>query len=275
MTDDAVQDYYTNRFDEGRRLTTRSPQGRLEFARVQEIVRARLPARARIADIGGGTGIHAAALAADGHHVDLLDPVARHVEEAAAHGTFRARVGDARDLPYNDDSFDVALLFGPLYHLRTRDDRLRALREAIRVVRPGGTVHAQAIPRHLAHAALTIGRDTVVPSALLADGDPTGLTISFPGRHFHTAASLEQEMTDAGLTAVSVVGVEGPAGYPLEMLSEADEDLHAAALLLARATAHLPRARDLSNHLLATGTVSAAPEPPAAAPATPDGAYRP
>src|SRR5204862_5703302 len=78
----------------------------------------------------------------------LVDPCPLHVAEARA--TLRsgtARVGDARGLDEPDASFDAVLLLGPLYHLPERDDRLAALREARRVVRPGGQVFAAAISR--------------------------------------------------------------------------------------------------------------------------------
>jgi SAM-dependent methyltransferase len=56
-------------------------------------------------------------------------------------------VSDARDLDLGDASVDAVLLLGPLYHLRRRADRVRALSEARRVVRPGGPVFAAAISR--------------------------------------------------------------------------------------------------------------------------------
>lgn len=84
------------------------------------------PAGAHITDIGGASGLHAAALARRGDHVLLIDPVPRHVEAARRYGTFTAQLGDARSLPVDDDSFDAALLLGPLYHLCERSDRLRA-----------------------------------------------------------------------------------------------------------------------------------------------------
>ena len=49
-----------------------------------------------------------------------------------------AEVGDARDLNLPDSSVDAVVLLGPLYHLRERAHRVQALREASRVVRPGG-----------------------------------------------------------------------------------------------------------------------------------------
>ncbi len=102
--DAAIQTYYGGVFDESTRLTTRSPQGRLEFERTQEVVRAATPAPARILDVGGATGVHAAALARDGYEVVLVDPVASQVAAASRIGTFSAAVGDARDLDFADVS---------------------------------------------------------------------------------------------------------------------------------------------------------------------------
>lgn len=135
--DEAIQTYYAELFDEGARLTARSAQGRVEFERTQQILRAATPPPARVLDVGGATGIHAAAFAEAGYEVVLVDPVDSHVVQAARYGTFSAEVGDARNLDFADNSFDAVLMAGPLYHLARSEDRLQALRETRRVCRPG------------------------------------------------------------------------------------------------------------------------------------------
>lgn len=131
--DARILSYYGELFDEGARLTTRSAQGPVEFARTQEIILESVSA-GRVLDIGGGAGVHARALQSAGLEVELLDPVPRHVDQARAVGV-SARIGDARALPFQDGEFDAALVLGPLYHLAAREDRQLALREAARVVR--------------------------------------------------------------------------------------------------------------------------------------------
>src|SRR4051794_7869657 len=113
---------------------------------------------ARVVDIGGGPGVHAAHLSRRGYQVRLLDAVPTHADQAraisaamAASGPvapYTAVVGDARELPWDDASADVALLLGPLYHLHEREERLAALAEARRVLRPGGTLMTEIIVRH-------------------------------------------------------------------------------------------------------------------------------
>ena len=82
-------------------------------------------------------------LAAGGYDVHLVDPVPRHVEQALAasapqpdHPLASAAVGDARSLPHGQGTADAVLLMGPLYHLPAREQRLAALREALRVLKP-------------------------------------------------------------------------------------------------------------------------------------------
>ncbi len=90
--------FYTPRYGEDERLR-RSPHGRLEFARTQELLRRELPLPpATVLDVVGGTGIHAAWLAQDGYDVVLVDVVAEHVEQAARLPGVAATVGDARAL---------------------------------------------------------------------------------------------------------------------------------------------------------------------------------
>jgi SAM-dependent methyltransferase len=258
--DARIQTYYASEFDEDERLTVRSAQGRLERERTQELVTTRIPAGSRVLDVGGATGIHAVALAAAGHEVLLVDPVPEQVRLASLHGTFEARVGDARNLPCDDGSYDVALLLGPLYHLGDRAARLQALSEAARVVRRGGWVFAAAIPRVVRHAALTLGRKTPHPYpadrvALLEHGHAPAWG-RFPGAHFHTAEELEEELRDSGLVDVEVCAVEGPDGLAFEHLDVVDEDMHLAALRLVRMVGHLPGVRDLSNHVMGTARVA-------------------
>ncbi|UJP11058.1 class I SAM-dependent methyltransferase [Microbacterium sp. KUDC0406] len=164
--DARIQTYYGDVFDESVRLTTRSAQGPLEFRRTQELIREHVPT-GRVLDIGGGSGVHAAALQSVGYVVELVEPVPRHVESALEAGV-SARIGDARELPYADASFDAALMLGPLYHLASLEDRLTAIREAARVVRSGGMVLAAGLSRYVAFGAASLARD--VPSPIPGSG---------------------------------------------------------------------------------------------------------
>ena len=206
---------------------TANAAGRLEFERTRELLGRWLPERpARILDVGGGPGGHAVWLAADGHEVELLDPVALHVEQAraaaaAAPRGFSARVGDARALPVADATVDVVLLLGPLYHLDAAG-RAVALAEAARVLRPGGLLAAAAISRYASLldglASGSLGEDefaSMVRHALATgehrNPDPVGRPAWFTTAWFHRPAELRAELAHAGLAVEAVLAVEGPA----------------------------------------------------------------
>lgn len=255
--DERIQQYYSGVFAEDARLSTRSAQGPLEFARVQSLIAAEVAPGSRILDIGGGAGAHSLALGSAGHDVTLIDPVPQHVEAAARAG-IPARVADARELPYPDDAFEASVMLGPLYHLAERADRVCALAEALRVTRPGGVVFAGAISRYIAFGQLFLTRDPETADAgewiaLLRDGRPSA-RMRFPAGHFHTAESLEREVASAGFGDVTVHGVEGPAGMLLEQLpADSPQATTDAAAHLAAEASVMPGIRDFSGHLVAVG----------------------
>ena len=151
MVDAEILAYYEHGLERDRLASGRQ---RIEFLRIWDLLERFLPAApATVVDVGGGAGAYAIPLASAGYQVHLIDPVPLHVEQAAV-ASRQARTplagisaGDARDLPAADGSADAVLLLGPLYHLTSREDRLTALREARRVLRPAGITVAKALSR--------------------------------------------------------------------------------------------------------------------------------
>lgn len=229
-----IIEFYESQYVEDERLR-RTPHGRLEFARTQELLRRFLPvAPAAVLDVGGGTGVHARWLAADGYAVRLLDPVAAHVAQAAQVPGVTAVLGDARELDVATGSVDVVLLLGPLYHLPARDDRICALTEARRVLRPDGLVIAAGISRYaglLDYA--TQGRLDTAALPAIRDVIATGRhdpRLGFTTAYCHLPDELAAEVGAAGFGPVDVYGVEGPLCAALDVhgLNEVDAMLPAA-----------------------------------------------
>ncbi|MFH8789933.1 class I SAM-dependent methyltransferase [Streptomyces roseoverticillatus] len=260
-----IIDFYTDTFDEATRLTA-TADGMLEMVRTQELLRRHLPpAPADVLDVGGGPGAHARWLAADGYRVHLVDPVAKHVTQAAEAGC-TAEIGDARSLGAGDGTYDVTLLLGPLYHLLDRADRDQALAEARRVTAPGGLVAAAAISRYASlfeHTATTwLDRETVRDAVtdILATGVHEPGRKGFTAAYFHTGSELEEEMRAAGLSDVRVYAIEGPTWSLLKAAEQhtgeplsPDSPLFRAALAAARAAEPYPDLLAAGSHLLAMG----------------------
>jgi ubiquinone/menaquinone biosynthesis C-methylase UbiE len=220
-----IQGYYGTGVEEPR-LARGS--GRIELARTQELVLRHIPAPpATVADIGGGPGVYATWLARLGYTVHLVDPVPPHIEQARAASAAQLEtpiasvtLGDARRVALPDGSVDAALLFGPLYHLTERADRITALRETRRIVRPGGVVLAVGISRFvstldgMAQGYLEDPTFVRITRDDLATGqhrNPTNHPAYFTTTYFHHPAELKTEVEDAGLVHARTVGIEGPA----------------------------------------------------------------
>ena len=254
------------------RARLREPGGRLEFVRTQELLGRFLPSPpAIIVDVGGGSGVYALPLAAAGYDVQLLDPVELHVEQALAQAREQevalagARIGDARRLPYGDASADAALLLGPLYHLTDRGDRVTALSEARRVLRPGGLVAAAAISRFastfdgLARGFLADPRFERVVERDVQDGqhrnpDLEGRPEWFTTAYFHHPDELRGELEDAGFRVEAIVAVEGPGAFRPDLDGWLDDVERREILLRAiRRVESEPTVLGASSHLLALG----------------------
>ena len=199
--------------------------GALELRRTQDLLARYLPPPpARVVDIGGGPGRYASWLAGRGYQVDLLDIVPLHIEQARARfqsdGTVAtAELGDARSLPFESESRAAALLMGPLYHLQQKSERLQALREAWRVLQPGGVLAAIAISRF---ASLIDGfvkgyiNDPAFVAVVEQDlesgchHNPTTQPMYFTNAYFHHPNELMEEVQSAGFSITALNGIEGP-----------------------------------------------------------------
>jgi ubiquinone/menaquinone biosynthesis C-methylase UbiE len=245
--------------------------GRLEYLRTWELLTRYLPPPpATVLDVGGGAGIYALPLAREGYTVYLVDPVPLHVEQAGAGAALQpeaplagAEVGDARSLSQADETVDAVLLLGPLYHLTRREDRVQALREARRVVRPGGMVLAVGISRY----ASTL--DGLYQGLLADDGfeavverdvktgqhlNPTGRSQWFTTAYFHLPGELREETGEAGLEVEALVGIEGPARNLPDLDAWLEDPVRRTRLLAA--VRRVEAATDLlgaSPHLLIVG----------------------
>ncbi len=260
--------YYT-REPETVRLTV-DAGGALELARMQELLLRHLPAApALIADIGGGAGMYARWLAAAGYRVVLLDLVAAHTRlvrdaesERPAAPLAGIILGDARTLPLAQMCADAVLLLGPLYHLTERDDRLRALQEALRVLKPGGRVFAVGVSRFAGLFSGLYFEQMDDPAFLplmwrgLRDGQHRNPTEKryWTTAYFHHPDELRDEVAEAGFAIVDRVAVEGPQ-FAVRDLAAWWNDARRRELLLEaiRAVEHEPTLLGLSSHVLVVG----------------------
>lgn len=144
METKAMMEQFYGNYDEDGRL--RSKHGMVEFLTTLRYINKYLQPGMRILEIGAATGRYSHELARRGYAVDAVELVQSNIDifikNTQEGEKIRIRQGDARDLSFlADNTYDVTLLLGPMYHLFTREDQHIALSEAIRVTKPGGIVY--------------------------------------------------------------------------------------------------------------------------------------
>jgi ubiquinone/menaquinone biosynthesis C-methylase UbiE len=260
-----IQKHYSE-VQESERLL--SGVGELERLRTEAILAAHLPPPpAVIYDVGGAAGVYAFPLAERGYTVHLIDPVELHLEQARSRASSSGvalasiNLGDALLLSAPSLTADAVLLFGPLYHLVEASERLEAIRESFRILKPGGVLFAAAISRF---ASLIDGSASgffqdpefrKIVAADLATGqhrNPTGHPEYFTTSYFHRPEELESEISEAGYQNVRVLAVEGPV-WSAARFSQAwkDETQRKALLEFLALIEQEPSIRGASAHLLA------------------------
>ena len=138
-----VSSFY-NEVDEDTRLG-RNRHGQMEYITTMHYINKYAKKGARLLEIGAGTGRYSITLAKVGCEVTSLELVEHNLEVLKKNSedipNIQSFQGDALNLSrFADNSFDITLLFGPLYHLYEPKDVQKAIDEAIRVTKPGGVI---------------------------------------------------------------------------------------------------------------------------------------
>lgn|SRR5574344_312135 len=141
MNEEELIKYY-NKFNEDKRLNTK--HGMVEYLTAMKYIHKCLDNfnNPSIIDIGAGTGRYSIALSNEGYDVTAVELVKHNLRVLESkNSNVKAYLGNAINLSkFKDDSFDIVLLFGPLYHLINEEDKVKALEEAKRILKPNGYI---------------------------------------------------------------------------------------------------------------------------------------
>ncbi len=139
-----LEEYYNN-YDEDGRLLSR--HGQVEYLTTMKYIHQCLAGLAEpaILEVGAGTGRYSVTLAKQGYRVTAVELISHNLEQLKAKldgsEPITAIQGNALDLSFLPDAaYDLTMLLGPMYHLYTREEKRRALAEAVRVTRRGGHI---------------------------------------------------------------------------------------------------------------------------------------
>ncbi|MBY9080878.1 class I SAM-dependent methyltransferase [Paenibacillus sp. HN-1] len=224
-----IADYYDAGAEVGR---LRRGIGVIEWERSREIISRYLPKDTiTIYDIGGGIGEYSRWLAGLGHEVHLFDLSSASVAYAqdlqkteSSPRLASIEQADGRTINRPSESADIVLLMGPLYHLPDREERLAALKEAFRLLKPGGILLAASISRFsstlwglsvygqknevLEEASFRsmIGRELAEGQHIRPEEYPGFIARAF----FHLPEEMREEIRNAGFEEPELFAVEGP-----------------------------------------------------------------
>ena len=255
FSDDAelVQEVY-RRYDENNRLN-KSNAARVEFLTTVRYIEKYLTPGARILDVGAGAGEYSLHFARKGYQVSALELADANI------AAFRAKMatedqidlvqGNALDLSrYDSDSFDVVLLFGPLYHLHEEADKLRCIEEAKRVCKSDGKIFFAFISNDI--VILTMQQ---AQSDYLMVGDYNKETFrldDFPFV-FHTVDHCRKLLGKAGIQVDHEVASDGASELLQDLINRLDEASYQQYLRYHFYICEKPEFLGVSNHLLFVG----------------------
>ena len=249
-----VQEVY-RRFDESSRLT-KSKAARVEFLTTVKYIEKYLTSGARILDVGAGAGEYSLHFARKGYQVSALELADANI------AAFRAKItaddqidlvqGNALDLSrYDSDSFDVVLLFGPLYHLHKEADKLRCIEEAKRVCKKDGKIFFAFISNDI--VILTMQQ---FQSDYLVSGHYNKDTFrldDFPFV-FHTVDHCRALLAKAGIQITHEVAADGVSELLKDLVNTMDTATYQQYLRYHFYICEKPECLGMSNHLLFVGT---------------------
>lgn len=133
---------YYNKFNEDKRLTRR--HGIIEYRTTIKYINKYLNTMTnpKIIDIGAGTGAYSIPLANEGYDVTAVELIKHNLMTLKNKSNkVKTYQGNAIDLSkFKDNTFDIVLLFGPMYHLISNEDKLKALSEAKRILKNNGLI---------------------------------------------------------------------------------------------------------------------------------------
>lgn len=254
-TEKMLAKYYSG-YDEDSRL--RSKHGMVEFLTTMRYIEKYLRPEMRVLEIGAATGRYSHALAQKGYRVDAVELVEHNIEifrEKTQPGeNVTIRQGNAKDLGFfGDDTFDITLLLGPMYHLFTVEEQKQALAEAIRVTKPGGIIFAAYCGNDATIVQYCFGRgmlreqkyrDLVDPVTFKASSDPAELF------ELYRKEDIDALMEGFSATRLHYVGTDMATHYMRSVIDEMEDEFFELYLHYHFSICERPDLVGASHHIL-------------------------
>ena len=253
MNEKNLIDYY-NKFNEDKRLNRR--HGIVEYTTAMKYIHEILKGinSPKIIDIGAGTGKYAVSLSNEGYNVTAVELVKHNLMTLKANGSkVKAYLGNATILKkFKDNSFDVALLFGPMYHLIRNEDKIKALMEAKRIVKDGGYILVSYYMNE--YAIITHGfKDNNIVNAIKNNEVDENFHITPSDTDLYSMVRLEDInyfKDETSLTRINIVSQDGPSDYLRQTINKMDDETFDIYIRYHLSTCERKELLGASSHVL-------------------------
>ena len=221
---------YYNKFCEDKRLTRK--HGQVEYITSMKYIHEYLKGNenAKILDVGAGTGRYSVQLANEGYDVTAVELVKHNLGVLKSKGsTVKAYQGTALDLSrFSENTFDMTLVFGPMYHLYTIEDKIKALQEAKRVTKVGGVILV----------AYCMNEYSILTYVFKVNHIKVSIAKGKVSKDFHVISEpedlydyvriedIDKVNESAGVKRIKLISADGPANYMRPILNSMDEETY-------------------------------------------------
>lgn len=219
---------YYNKFNEEKRLNTRHGQVELQTSLKYINTYLEQMKNPTIIDIGAGSGRYSEILADAGYHVTAVELIKHNVRKIEAlKKNINVYQGNAIDLKkFKDESFSLTLLFGPMYHLISKQEKLMALKEAKRITKKGGIILVAYCMND--YAIITHGfKDNNIIECIRNKELDENFHCLFKENDLYSMVRLEDinELNSlANLKRLKIIATDGPANYMRNTLNKMDSE---------------------------------------------------
>uniref|UniRef100_UPI004056D5F9 class I SAM-dependent methyltransferase n=1 Tax=Agathobacter sp. TaxID=2021311 RepID=UPI004056D5F9 len=251
---------YYNKFNEEKRLNSR--HGQVEFITTMKYLHKYLDRlgikkakpKIKILDIGAGTGRYSVPLSEEGYDVTAVEPVKHNLGRLKQKkSNVRAYQGNALKLSrFLDETFDVTLVFGPMYHLLEEEEKIKALSEAKRVTKTGGFLLVAYIMNE--YSVITHGfKERNIKECIKEGMLDENFHCTKTANPLYSMVRLEDiaRLNEAvGLARAEIVAADGAANYMRPYLNSLDEEEFRLFINYHLATCERPDLMGASAHVV-------------------------
>lgn len=208
----------------------------------------------KILDVGAGTGRYSLALCREGFDVTAVEPVKRNIEVLRSHHEkIKTWQGNALNLSFLEDNvFDITIMFGPMYHLCSEEERLRAFSEAKRVTKKGGFIFAAYIMNEYALLKYCFGEDKI--AECLENGSLTGdfhcVTKENDLYSYLRLCDIDSLNEKTGFKLIKRFAQDGASDYMRRELNAMSEETFSLFIKYHLATCEMPELLGASSHVV-------------------------